>query len=104
LYIQPTIPTTPVQASTKLVPLKIPIIYRAICWAYRAYQLDPDQKKLEKLINTNIQLAVQQPINKHMISGLEYILAIEKKKKQTYSKKLNLIGEQDSRAQFWSSC
>jgi hypothetical protein len=99
LCIQPTIPTTPVQASTKLVPLKTPITYQAICQVYRAYQLDPDQEKLEKLMNANIQLVVQQSINKHVISGLEYTLAIEKKK-QTYRKKLNLIGEQDSKAQF----
>jgi hypothetical protein len=100
--ILPT-PTTPVQASTKLVPLKIPITYQAIYWVYRAYQLDPDQEKLEKLMNANIQLAAQQSINEHMISGLEYILAIEKKK-QTRGKKLNLIGKQDSKAQFWSLC
>jgi hypothetical protein len=98
---KPVIPTTPVQASTKPVPLKTPIIYRAICRAHRAYKLEPSQEKLAKLINTNIQLAAQQSINEYMISGLEYVLALEKKKRRR-GKKLNLIGKQDSKAQFWS--
>jgi DDE superfamily endonuclease len=98
---KPAIPTTPVQASTELVPLQIPITCRAIRQAHRAYQLELDQAKLEKLMNANIQLAAQQSINEHVISGLQYALAIEKKKR-TRGKKLNLIGEQDSKAQFWS--
>ncbi len=100
---KPTIPTTPVQASTKLAPLKTPITCWAIRQAHRAYQLDPDQEKLEKLMNANIQLAAQLSINEHVISGLEYALAIEKKKR-VRGKKLNLIGEEDSKAQFWSPC
>jgi hypothetical protein len=98
---KPVMPTTPVHASTKPAPLKTPITYWAIRQAHRAYKLDPDQKKLEKLINANIRLAVQQSINEHIISGLEYVLAIEKKKCK-YGKRLNLVGEQDSKAQFWS--
>ena len=98
---KPVIPATPVQASTKPVPLKTLLICQAIRRTYQAYQLEPDQAKLEKLINANIQLAAQQSINEHVISGLEYILVLEKKKYR-YRKKLNLIGEQDSKAQFWS--
>jgi hypothetical protein len=67
----------------------------------QSLQFESNQAKFVKLMNANIKLATQPSINAHVISGLQNALSIEKKKRRP-GKRLNLISESDSRAQFWN--
>jgi hypothetical protein len=96
---KPEPPKTPIK-DYKIV-LKTPRTPRAIRCAHLAYRQNPEISILDKIFQANIDLAAQVAIHRHIISGLKEAIRIEKKKRQR-GKKLNLLGEEDHRPQFFS--
>lgn len=68
---------------------------------HKVYHLQRAEPILEKILNANIHLAAQVSIQTYIITGLREAFQIEKKKRQK-AKRLNLLGEDDVRPQFYS--
>ena len=51
---KPALPTTLIQANSAITPLKTPLTCQAIRRAHRAFKLDPNQNRLDKILNANI--------------------------------------------------
>ena len=82
---------------------KTPIACASIRKMHRAYQQSPTAQRLGFILNANIRLAAQHSIDQHTILGLVGALRKEKKKRSR-RKRLNLCGDENSGAQFYSFC
>jgi hypothetical protein len=75
--------------------------YRAIRRAQRQYRNTPDSPLLAKIFRGNKRLTAQHSIDQHVVKGLVTALKDEKKRRKR-SKRLNLLGEEDSGPQFFN--
>src|SRR5450432_4368274 len=80
---------------------RTPLTYRITRQAHREYKKAPSRKGLELIFYSYEQLATKDSINQHIIKGLQQSLKLEKKKRKL-GKRLNLIGEEDYRPQFFT--
>ena len=69
---------------------------------HKAYIKVSSQSVFTKILRANERLAVEHSIDQHIIKGLTEALRNEKKRKER-GKKLNLLGEEGSGPQFFSS-
>jgi hypothetical protein len=76
---------------------------RAVCRVQKAYKQTHSEAILELVFKANIALASQASIDQHIINGLHVALKLERQKCKK-GKKLNLVGEDDIRLQFYSLC
>jgi hypothetical protein len=81
--------------------LKTPKTCRSVRRVHKAYQHDRRDSILELILHANVQLAAQQSVNTHIISGLREAVRLERKKRKK-GRKLNLLGTDDHGPQFWS--
>jgi hypothetical protein len=77
-----------------------PMTCRAVWRVHKAYQKSPTAQRLTIIFHANIRLATQHSIDQHTITGLMGALKDEKKKRSR-GKRLNLVGEEDNRPQFY---
>lgn len=83
-------------------PLKTPRSSKSIRQFQIAYRKAPSYAKLQKLFKANEELTAQAAINKHTKEGLIESLKREKKSRKQ-GKRLNLVGEEDSGPQLFST-
>ena len=69
----------------------------------KVYENQFNRILLFKIFTVNQRLAVKDSINQHVIRDLLDALKNEKKKSRNRNKKLNLLNEQNSKLQFFSS-
>ena len=81
--------------------LKTPLTSKSIRQFQISYRNDPTNEKLHLLFKANERLAVQHAVDEHTKRGLIETVKEEKKKRQR-GKKLNLLGEENHGAQFFS--
>ena len=91
-------PPTPPPVS---IILKTPMTNRTVRHMQRNYKNAPSSPLLTKIFRVNEKLATLRSLDSHMIAGLKRVVILEKKKRQR-GKRLNLLGEEDSRPQFFS--
>jgi hypothetical protein len=90
----------PLTISPCVNELQTPKSCQSLCRMQKAYLLKPSKQLLTKLFNTGTQLAAQNSVNQHIITGLHKTINMERKyKKRT---RLNLLGGNLSNAQFFS--
>ena len=80
---------------------KTPMSCRAIRRIHRAYKFKPTESFFSKILRANERLATEHSIDQHVIKGLLIALQQEKKRRRR-GKRLNLVGEEESRPQFFS--
>ena len=68
---------------------------------HRIYKFKPKDTFVSKLLRANEYLTGERSISQHVIKGLLEALKQEKKRRKR-GKRLNLLGEEDSGAQFFS--
>ena len=68
---------------------------------HRIYKFKPKDTFVSKLLRANEHLTAERSISQHVIKGLYEALKQEKKRRKR-GKRLNLLGEDDSGAQFFS--
>ena len=96
-------PVTPLQNSERGKNcLKTPLSVRKIRQFNKAILKSPSKDMIRKLIKANEINASQAAIAKHQVEGLKEALVIEKKKRKR-GKKLNLIGEDAGKAQWFGT-
>ena len=81
---------------------KTPMTGRAVRRIQKAYEKQPTRVLLSKIFTANERLAANESINQHVIRGLLDALKNEKKRRKR-GKRLNLVGEEHSGPQFFSS-
>jgi hypothetical protein len=81
--------------------VKTPLTCQTTRRIHRAYQREPTKKKLELIFHGHEKLSAQASINQHIIRNLRYTLQTERTKRKK-SKRLNLVGEESNRPQFFS--
>jgi hypothetical protein len=97
-----TRPSTPPQTKIELPHhLKTPLSSKSIRQFQISYQANPTNEKLQLLFKANERLAAQHAVDEHTKRGLIETVKEEKKKRQR-GKKLNVLGEEDYGAQFFS--
>ena len=89
------------QSIKTLIILKIPITYRASRYMHRIYKFKPKDIFVLKLLRVNKHLIAERSISQYVIKGLLEALKQEKKRRKR-NKRLNLLNEEDSGAQFFS--
>ena len=89
--VMPNTPTDP----------KTPMTCRAVRRIGRVYRKAPTSIVANKVLRAAEKLSSQHAIDQHTINGLTQALRDEKKRRQR-GKRLNLLGENDSGAQFFS--
>ena len=82
--------------------LKILLTDRAVRRIQKVYENQSNKVLLFKIFTVNQRLAVKDSINQHVIRDLLDALKNEKKRRNR-NKKLNLLDEQNSKSQFFSS-
>ena len=80
---------------------KTPMTGWAVRRIQKAYVKEPNRVLLSKIFAANERLAANRSIDQHVIRGLCEALK-EEKKRQKRSKRLNLLGKEDSGPQFFS--
>ena len=93
--------THPLTVNNEPQILKAPIASRDIRRFQKAFKKEPNLDLLEKLFRVNLILATQHKIDCHIEQGLINALKDEKKRRQQ-GKKLNLLGKERSKPQFFS--
>ena len=68
---------------------------------HRIYKFKPKNTFVSKLLRANKHLTAERSISQHVIKEL-YKALKQEKKRQKKGKRLNLLGEDNSRAQFFS--
>ena len=86
-----------------IIQEKIPVACVSIWRIHKAYQRSLTAKRLGFIFHSNIQLVAQHSIDLYTISGLIKSLK-EEKKKRSHGKRLNLCGDENVGAQFYSPC
>jgi DDE superfamily endonuclease len=81
--------------------LKTPLTSKSIRQFQISYRNNPTNEKLHLLFKANERLTAQHAVDEHTKRGLIETVKEEKKKRQR-GKKLNLLGEEDYSAQFFS--
>jgi hypothetical protein len=81
--------------------LRTPKSCRSLRRMQKAYLLKPNKQLLTKLFNAGTQLAAQNSVNQHIITGLHKTINMERKKHKKRTR-LNLLGGNLSNAQFFS--
>ena len=81
--------------------LQTPKSCRPLRRMQKAYLLKPNKQLLTKLFNASTQLAAQNSVNQHIITGLHKTINMERKKHKKWTR-LNLLGGNLSNAQFFS--
>ena len=74
---------------------------RAVRRVHRVYKFNPIKLVLLKILHINERLAAEQSISQHVIRGQDEALKQEKKRRK-HGRRLNLLGEEDSRAQLYT--
>jgi hypothetical protein len=95
--------TYPEPVPELIIQEKTPVACVSIRRIYKAYRRSPTAKRLGFIFHSNIQLVAQHSIDLHTISGLIKSLK-EEKKKRSHRKRLNLCGDENVGAQFYSPC
>ena len=95
--------TCPEPVPELIIQEKTPIACASVRRIHKAYRRSPTAKRLGFIFHANIQLAAQHSIDLHTISGLVKSLK-EEKKKRSRRKRLNLCGDENVGAQFYSPC
>jgi hypothetical protein len=81
--------------------LQTPYTSKALRQLKKEAYRQPTSKLLEKLFKATLSLAADQSIAAYRAKGLEESLRLERKKRSR-GKRLNLVGESDSRSQLFS--
>ena len=87
----------------KTVPhiVKTPMTSRSMRRAQKQYYGSPNSPLRRRIFHASERLTAQHAVDQHMIKGLTEALRDEKKRRQR-GKRLNLVGKEDSGAQFFS--
>ena len=95
--------TKPVPEAPHYTPrmLRTPMTSHAVRRIQQQYRIAPNSPLLAKVFLANERLTAQHSIDQHTLKGLMDTLKAEKKKRQR-GKRLNLLGEEGSRPQFFS--
>src|SRR5450432_1123423 len=88
-------------ASPKPILARTPLTSRTTRRVHKEYQKAPTRKGLALIFRSHEELAAKDSINQYIIKGLQQSLKLEKKKRQK-GKRLNLVGEEDYRPQFFT--
>src|SRR5450432_2572158 len=88
-------------ASPKPILARTPLTSRTTRRVHKEYKRAPTQKGLTLIYRSHEELATKDSINQQIIKGLQESLKLEKKKRKL-GKRLNLIGEEDHRPQFFT--
>ena len=97
---RPATPPDSQENSARLI--STPMTSKSIRRAQKQYKANPTKANLDVILKSQVRLAAQHEVDKHLQSGLMETLKAEKKRRQR-GKKLNLLGEADTGAQLFHS-
>lgn len=97
-------PSTPSKDDLGSIPTqpKTPMTSRSVRQLQRAYKQNPTYDKLQLIFRSQQALAAQHSIDEHVKQGLFATLKEEEKRRKR-RKRLNLVGEENNRAQLFSA-